>query len=237
MSGINLVNYTTLSEYGVLSSTAQTVNTTSGAITLINGFYGNPVANYVGSGNFTPSGSPSGVNTLDAFTAQLDLSQLITDINSYTSTLGAPITLSATPASSGSYTFLPNTNYINTPTIGITINANETLIFDAQGDPNAQFFITSTDAAMTFNSAIFDLQNGAQPCNIYWKATSQTGAITSTDSGVPGIIIVSTAFTVTNNAAPSITFDGHIYSQGVVTFTRSGAGDLTINTRTCPVVF
>lgn len=230
MSFIDITTYTNLSQFGVLSLTSQTVNTTSGIISLINGNYGNPLGNYAGSGNFTTSGFPSGVNTSGATSAQSDLSQLILDIDAKTATLPTTITLIATP---GSYTFLPNVNYINTPTIGITFNAAEILTFDAGNNPDAQFFITSTDAAMTFNSATFNLINGARACNIFWKATSLTGAITSTNTGISGIILVSTAFTVTNNAAGSIDFNGHIYSQGTVTFTRSGAGELNVNSTTC----
>jgi len=54
MSFIDLTSstYANLSQFGVLSDTAQTVNTTSGIIPLINGYYGNPAGNYIGSGNF-----------------------------------------------------------------------------------------------------------------------------------------------------------------------------------------
>jgi hypothetical protein len=133
-------------------------------------------------------------------------------------------------AGGSDYTFLPNINYIGT---GITYTG-KTITFDAQGDINAQFFITDNGTGFTFTSTAFVLANSARRCNIFWLANNgATGAFTSTNSSVPGIIITSADFTITSDAAPAITTNGHIYSKGAATLTRSGAGALTIISSNC----
>jgi len=162
--------------------------------------------------------------------ASAELTQLITDIGTVTGSLTNSSIGSGGASNPPGLTFYPNISYTGTGVIYGSVN----LTFDGENNLNSQFFITS-DNAFTFTSTTFNLINGARACNIFWLAsTPSTGAFTATNSSVPGIIITGAGFTVTNNAAPNMSITGHIFSQGAATFTRSGAGELNINTSTCP---
>jgi hypothetical protein len=160
MSDIIFYDYPTLSTYNLLSGTTIT-NFYTNSIGVQNGYYG-----AVGSvtGNFTPSGSPNGLNQGSVSAAQIELGQLIADINAYRVTLPSDVIPSM--ISGGTLIVNKNTNYTNaTPTGDISLN-NVNIIFDAAGDPNAKFFIYSTYTS--FGNCSFFLANGAQFNNIFW---------------------------------------------------------------------
>jgi len=232
MSYIDLTSsaYSNLSQFGVLASGA--LNST-GVIDVDNGYY------YGSSGDYTSLngvGYPSGFNDTISTSALSQLSNLIIEIIGVTDTLPR-INIGT---GGGDLTISPGVNYLGTAGANIAFTG-QTITFDAAGDSNAQFFIASSGVsatdALTFTSTIFKLKPDgssgpeAKPCNIFWLV--KDGGFTATDSSVPGIIITDADFTTTSDAAPDISFTGHIYSQGAATFTRSGAGTLTINSSTC----
>jgi hypothetical protein len=176
MSDIIFYDYPTLSTYNLLSNTTIT-NFYTNSIGVQNGYYG-----ALGSvtGNFNPSGTPSGLNQGSASAAQIELGQLITDINAYRVTLTPGVIPSI---SGGTLTINKNINYTNaTPTGDISLN-NVNIIFDAAGDPNAKFFIYSTYTS--FSNCSFSLANGAKFNNIFWLCR---GSITFYYSSAPNPI-------------------------------------------------
>jgi hypothetical protein len=205
---INIANYTNLSKYALLAGSGiTTVNDTI----VGNGYYGSsPTASYTGT--FVPYGSPSGLGS-DASSAQDQLNTLIGDINTLTASL--PRTTISTTYGAFPLTFYPNTNYVSGSAITFT---GTTIILDAQGDSNAQFFITAGTAISFTNVKSITLINGGTNCNVFWLA--QTAAITfggTSPSSIPGIFIANTAVTFANSSqllgrvyakTASITFSG-----------------------------
>ncbi len=227
MAGINLVNYSNLSQYGILA--ANTI-TNTGSTTINNGYWYAPTI--AGPNLLTSGTSPSGLNNTLSTNALTELNTLISDITTYTSTLSSV----SIGAGGSDITFSPNISYTGT---GITFTS-KTIIFDANNNSNAQFFITDKGAGMAFTSVTFVLLNDAQACNIYWLSNPTSGAggftITTPATSVPGIII-----TTSNGSTSSSTFTitsqnivGHIYSNTSVTFTSTGS--VNLNSNTCPVV-
>jgi hypothetical protein len=147
-------NYPTLYSYTIL---AQSGITTTGTTTVSNGYYGNSGGHAQIIGNFSPSTAEN--NDLTG-KATGELEQLITDIGICTQNLNS------SSYAGGSQTFYPNINYNSS---AITITGPATLIFDAIGDPAAQFFITSNNA-ITFSNVTMEYKNNASPYNIFWLA-------------------------------------------------------------------
>lgn len=86
-----------------------------------------------------------------------------------------------------------------------------TLIFNANGNPDAQFFINPK--SFTFDETLFVLKDGAQSSNIFWLTS---GNISITNCSVPGIIICGPENTtsVKFNGNPPMTLNCHIFSIG-----------------------
>ena len=233
MSDIIFYDYPTLSTYNLLSGTTIT-NFYTNSIGVQNGYYG-----AVGSvtGNFTPSGSPNGLNQGSVSAAQIELGQLIADINAYRVTLPSGVIPSM--GSGGTLIINKNTNYTNaTPTGDISLN-NVNIIFDAAGDPNAKFFIYSTYTS--FGNCSFSLANGAKFNNIFWLCQ---GLITFYYSSAPnpiniyGIFIskppsgFSNAISFLLENDSYINLNGRLYSSNFpITFNTFGnlGGVLNIN--------
>lgn len=220
---IDLYSYPNLSQFGILASGELTSNPTSGDIVVNSGYWdGTPV-----TGALTAGTSPSGLNNTISTAALTELDTLITDFGTITSSM--PINNIGTGGSD--ITFTPG-YYIGG---GITFSG-KTITFDALGNSNAQFFIRDTLTGFTFTNCTFIYNNNANPYNIFWFANKITGAFTATDSSVPGTIITIADFTATNDAAPAMSFNGHIFSKGAATLTRSGAGTLTITSNNGPII-
>lgn len=221
---IDLTSYTALTQYGILVDGTLTSNDFGGAI-VVNSGYWNKVPS-TGLLTLTSGTSPSGLNLIDGPDALTQLGTLITDIQTVTSVLP-----SVSIGSGGTnYTFSPSINYTG---IAISYTSN-TITFDAAGDSNAQFFITST-TSFTFTDTTFILENGARACNIFWLADGEfLGDFTADNSSVPGIIITGNDFLCSSSGLADISLTGHIFSQGDATFTRGeGAAALTINSSSC----
>jgi hypothetical protein len=208
---LNKTSYTTLFNYAILSNATLTFGANA---TVNNGFYGANNLTYVGTP--TISGTPQGKNDLSdgstITTANTELSNLITEIYSYSSTLPAGFTLDTTfTGGAGTTTFVPNKIYYTSTAIVGTSGFN--LIFDAQNDTNAQFFIIS-DGNITFTSGTMTLSNGAQASNIFWLSKNSYITFTSVTTA-SGAFIANNYFASTSSSV----INGNIFtSADYVTF-------------------
>jgi antigen 43 len=205
MSAPDINNYTTLNTYAVLAySGITTVNTT----TVTNGFYGSsPTPSYTGTFVGTQDSGNAGA-------AQTELISLRGDIEAYRTSLGAQTSIPA-PVS-GVITLLPNVNYSTT---AITFSG-VSIVLDATGVSNAQFFITSGSFITFANVSSITLIN-ASTCNVFWLTNT---AITFTGNSptptIPGIYIAGTQITFAN-ASNTI---GRLYAQrGNITFSGTSS--------------
>ena len=96
-------------------------------------------------------------------------------------------------------TFLGNNTYIPTTSSSSLDFSSVIIYFNAQDNPNAQFFII-TDDDITFTNVSFSLQNKASPQNIFWLSTS--GSISHT----------------TPSASPTNTIQGNFIADQSITF-------------------
>jgi hypothetical protein len=114
-------------------------------------------------------------------------------------------------------TLLPNINYNSASSItfqGIPIT------LDAQGNSNAQFFITAGTGAFTFNNIpSITFINGASTCNIFWLAGTAITFSGTSPSSIPGILIAGSAITFAN--ASQIL--GRVYALSAVTFSGTSS--------------
>ena len=198
-------SYSTLNTYAVLAYSGITVST----ITITNGLYGSsPTATYTGTFVGTSDDTNAG-------TAQGELTALVGAINTYTS--GLPSSTLGTIT--GPITLYPNTNYNSSSTI---IFQGVPITLDAQGDSNAQFFITASSAFTFDNVPSITLINGASNCNVFWLAGSAIGFTGTSPSSIPGIFIAGSAVTFAN--ASQIL--GRVYAQtAAITF----SGESSVN--------
>jgi hypothetical protein len=222
---IQLINYSHLRQYGIL---ARNSITNTGTTIINDGYWYAPNIN---GDTLTIGIPPSGFNNSISTNALTELNTFISDITTYTKTLTQ---CDINSSETDNICFKPNTNYIGTD-IHFTSN---TIIFDANGDSRAQFFITDTGVGMTFTSVIFVLLNGAKSCNIFWLSnpTSGDGGFTITDplTYVPGIIISTSNESTCTFTITSENMIGHIYSNSSITFTSNG--NVNFFSDTCPVV-
>ena len=227
MVGINLAEYTTLAQYGVLAGVR--ITGSSGTTTVNSGYWHAPIVTPALTAGTSPSGQVGPNQTsIDAF---LELDRLIVDITTYTNSLTGGSVISETDP-----IFLPNISYVGA---GL-IFTGRTITFDGQGNSNSQFFIRANSFRFLVGCQ-FVLNNGAQACNIYWLSNpaSGNGEFTVTDplTPVPGIIITEAQeqiATSSSNFTRSRNIDGHIYSKTEVTFTTEDRID--VNTTTCPII-
>lgn len=195
MTSINRSSYPILFDYTILAQTGITFG--SGGNTVNGTYYGCANGNISGD---TPGGNATVNNTSSTISmANTQLTSLVTDINNLTLPTFAIPPVIFTPL-----TLYPNiiytSSYIASPGTTVTFNANN--------DPNAQFFIVSDDY-INFSNSSFIPTNGTQAQNIFWLA--KTGSITlmSNISEVYGNFISSSVVTYNQNA---VTF-GNIFSQ------------------------
>jgi len=212
---VNLFNYTTLSTYAVLSYSGITaVN----QVTISNGYYGSaPTAAY----DPTVLGTE---DTIHAGQGQIDLTALVLAINSYRSGLTSQ---SLTSPITSTITFYPGINYNGT---GITFQGIN-IILDAQGNSNAQFFITSTSAFTFDNIPSITLINGARNCNIFWLAGTAITFTGTSPPSIPGIFIAGSAITFAN---PSQIL-GRLYAQTENVEFNGATGNYTVNATCTPI--
>ena len=95
------------------------------------------------------------------------------------------------------------------------------LVFDALGDPNAQFIISATtidflNYITLTNITSIELLNGASNCNIFWLSHAITFTGTLPPS-IPGILI-STSDSITFNALANVSGRIYSYGNGIIDF-------------------
>jgi hypothetical protein len=224
MSGFDLSKYTLLSQYAVLAGNGITCGTSATPTVIYNGFWGTSGSTNTGAiyaGGVYPNGENNNPN---ATKAQEQLALYIVDIYSYASMY--PLSPIGVQENQEAITFYPNKNYFSQCA---ALFKGSNLIFDAQGDPNAQFFITSS-ADLCVDTCGIHLINGAKACNVFW--TSTYGNISfNCISDVAGVIAakLSATFNGLND------MDGHIYAnQGGVSI--SSCMSTTIYSATCSPV-
>lgn len=200
------------------------LNTTSNPnipITIENGYwYGNPVTStpsdgLVGTGVLSGFNNDPAIHPITYENEYNNLTELIFDaILPYNNN---PITISTE-------LFYPEYTYKDDGTSGLEYD-DQQLIFNANGNPDAQFFINA--AFFSFNNVSFNLINGASEGNIFWISN---GSFTIIHSAVPGIILSSGDVNATINVDTPVTMNGHIFSLGSIAIDTSlGTGPLTIS--------
>jgi hypothetical protein len=199
----DLQAYTTLAKYSILAASAIT---TVNPLTVTNGTYGNPPATYSG----TIIGT---VDSGNATVAQTELTALVGAINGLTPTSG-----SLPSPVAGIIKFTPG---VYTPGTSITIgNASDSnIVFDAQGNSNATFYIISSSFITLNNITSVTLINGANPCNIYWLADSAITMTGTVPLNMYGILIGGSQVTFANG----LIVNGPVFAQTAdVTFSGIG---------------
>jgi hypothetical protein len=219
--------YQNLNQMTVYAQGALNASTTTGSdsIFVSGGFWaGNPVEE-------TPLGSldggPEQSKPLFLSGCADQLATLIQSIYAHVTSPGV------TPINNTSTLFTQGTYYDNGS--GIDYPDSITLTFDAQWDPNAQFFLWS-DYHFTFPNTKFVLTNGARAGNVFFVATSSSGYITITNSTIaspmyiPCIMIATTvAINIIDTATEPLLIEGAIFSQK---YTSSVGGDTYLNDNT-----
>ena len=242
MSYIDLTSsiYSDLNQYAIFAENSLfNSNSVTNNTTVNSGYwYG---ATGLGRYNLASGTSPSGLkDTPLTFVASAinQLNTLITNIGTVTSSL---ITTTNIGFGGSDYTFFPGINYTGT---GIVYPDNGiTLTFDAGGDINAQFFITSSNYFSIINVA-FNLINGARACNIFWSATN-TGARSNSAyfqfqnssniviSNLPGIIIARDFIGIANAGTNKMNLNGHLFCKFDINLFLFGTQTFDINSTTC----
>ena len=230
---IENIAYATLNTYAVLAHGTLTGNTANINKVIIsgdaNGSYGT-VSGTVVDPNSTIEGFPDQANV---GTANGQLATFVAAVNTVRTSFTSVTLVTATLATG--YTFSPSTNYNNNGASGINVGGD--LIFNAGGDPSAQFFITVTgNHTLNFiGITSISLLNGADAKNIFWQmvGSSSTAASinfkTTVNAGnIPGIFMytgTSAASTATNGITVQVPSSviGRFYTQaGPINFTQVG---------------
>jgi hypothetical protein len=212
MSYIDLTTttYSNLNQMAVYAQGTLTATTTGSDPIEVNGGYwaGTPVTEI-------PSGSLTGL--AGEQTNAIFLSDCESELNTLVSAIYSRVSIpNVTPIDNSDRTFTQG-NYYDSGT-GIEYPNSITLTFDAQDDPNAQFFIWS-DYHFTFPNTTFVLTNGAREGNIFFVANSNVGYITITNSSnvnamIIPCIMIATTFTVSseNTSTKPISLRGAFFS-------------------------
>jgi hypothetical protein len=191
---VQLSNYPTLVNYAILAYSGITATTTT---TISNGRYGSYPTSSISS-NITPT---SLIDNTNAEIAQTQLTALVGAINTKISTLP---TQNITPSSLN--VFIPNINYVIS---GTTFPSGSAIVFDAKGNPNAQFFVKSA-SAITFESvASIILINGATNCNVFFLAGTAITFTGTSPLNIVGIFIAGSSITFANAS----NVQGRLYAQ------------------------
>jgi hypothetical protein len=165
--------------------------------TISNGRYGSSPTPSISS-NIIPT---SLIDNTNAGTAQTQLTALVGAINTKTSTLP---TQNITPTSLN--IFNPNINYVLS---GTTFPSSSAIVFDAKGNPNAQFFVTSASAITFASVASIILINGATNCNVFFLAGTAITFTGTSPLNIVGIFIAGSAITFANAS----NVQGRLYAQ------------------------
>ena len=198
-------DYPILKNYALLGGGDGT--SLSGTTSISNGVYGFGGSIYPG---FT--GTPDFDNVQEALN---QLNTLKTDINGIS---GIPVYNSLPVTIISTITFTPGKYTLTTETI-----TEKYLVFDAQNNADAQFFIIIPGGTVFYNVPSITLINQASKCNIFWSSSSisfvwNTQTLTTTPD-IPGIFIGSSiSFYSQVNPNPNINIKGHIYSTGTIAF-------------------
>jgi len=108
-------------------------------------------------------------------------------------------------------TYLPGL-YWSATTIGLGVG--QTIVLDAQNNPDAVFIFQAGSAITTGTSSVIRLENGAQAKNVWWTAgTAATLGVSSIFKGT--VMSLAAAVSVLNGAVGSPTLvEGRLFSQG-----------------------
>jgi hypothetical protein len=217
--------YSNLSQYAILASNSLIVSSVNNKVVINDGYwYGNPCQDKDISSGTTPSGFNSQLST----TALNELEILINSIINITDSLN---TIYLSSGSDSNITFISNTKYI---LLEDPSWKNNTIIFDTQGNPNAQFFITCKATSITFRNCSFNLGK-AKSCNIFWLCSGSElseGIFSSSNSDIPGVIIAENIILV-NDSPKSLNYYGHVFSQKYITLLCVSRGNINITSNSC----
>jgi hypothetical protein len=174
--GVTLNNYQNLKKYALLAYSG--ISTRSS--TIKNGFYGSMISSYIGQF----------IGRNDSVNPYIALVELIALIQSIVIHYGNPDNLGIITASQ---TLYPNINYNSATSI---IFEGVPIILDAQGNPNARFFIKAHSELVFNNIPSITLINGASPYNIYWLAGTTISFTGTLPPIIPGIFIAGSGIIV-----------------------------------------
>ncbi len=188
--------------FGALSFTAMT---NSGQNTVVNGNIGSSTS--IGSGVTHPGYGAYGAGSPELFNAQASL------LTAYGfAEAQAPDQPTITGANLAGRTLAPG---VYNSSSDILISGPIALTLDGGGDPNSVFiFQAASSGNLTVDpTSTIAYQNGAQPCNVFWKVNS--AFLKNTDKNFIGTILALTQITLTEG----ITVDGRVLARNAdVTF-------------------
>ena len=108
---------------------------------------------------------------------------------------------------------------------------NQSLSLDAQGDETAVFIIQIKGTLSTGSASEIILMNGALACNVFWKVEGVVSLVPGTK--MKGTIVANNAAinisTCTNLEGRALSTSGAISISGVLAYTPTGCGSLTLN--------
>jgi hypothetical protein len=198
--------------FGALSFAAMT---NAGANTVVHGNIGSSTS--IGSGVTHPGFGAYGAGTPELFNAQASL------LTAYgVAEAAAPSQPTITGANLAGRTLAPG---VYNSSSDILISGPIALTLDGGGDPNSVFiFQAASSGNLTVDpTSTIRYQNGAQPCNVFWKVNS--AFLKNTDMNFVGTILALTQITLTEH----ITVDGRVFARNAdVTFIHD-----IINKPTC----
>ena len=188
--------------FGALSFAAMT---NSGANTVVHGNIGSSTS--IGSGVTHPGYGAYGAGTPELFNAQASL------LTAYgAAEAAAPNQPTITGVNLAGRTLAPG---VYNSSSDILISGPIALTLDGGGDPNSVFiFQAASSGNLTVDpTSTIAYQNGAQPCNVFWKVNS--AFLKNTDKNFVGTILALTQITLTEH----ITVDGRVLARNAdVTF-------------------
>ena len=188
--------------FGALSFAAMT---NSGANTVVHGNIGSSTS--IGSGVTHPGYGAYGAGTPELANAQASL------LTAYgAAEAAAPNQPAITGANLAGRTLAPG---VYNSSSDILISGPIALTLDGGGDPNSVFiFQAASSGNLTVDpTSTIAYQNGAQPCNVFWKVNS--AFLKNTDKFFVGTILALTQITLTEH----ITVEGRVLARNAdVTF-------------------
>jgi hypothetical protein len=209
----DILSYVNLRDFAMLSGDTIVVNAALNIeVTKLFGsdtarYYGNATTNQETFANVTYGVARTIAECADA---RSDFQDLKTAIDNLTAT-------TAFPSSSGDITVSPGIYKITGP----LSNANRSITFNANGNPNAKFYIIS-DSAITFTGTSSILLTGdASAYNIYFSAALSISFAPTFVGSIKGIYFAGTYFI--NNQAGNRNIFGNIFA-GSQEITLDGNG-------------